>query len=188
MNTELYNSPEFMDHFRGGAEWAFRVFYDDTISDATRWLEHHYPYYPSDVKQDCIAKAYYTMFKNRVFYKCWDQLRGTFFNIVKNEMIDVFRKRRSRNNHEKEYKWVQEFVELPPDEKTDYIGMVKWAISRLSGRQKEVLVLLFYSEKTVSEVADITGLSPQTVRNFKTRGLDQIRKKLRPKIRQLEMQ
>ena len=64
-------------------------------------------------------------------------------------------------------------------------GRVPWvepglpvAVSRLPDRQREVVVLLFCFEWTMSEIAEVLDISKSTVQNHAERGLASLRKSL----------
>lgn len=58
------------------------------------------------------------------------------------------------------------------------VRQLRALIGELSGRQREVLVLRFYLDMSEAEIADLLGVSPGSVKQHASRGLDRLASRL----------
>lgn len=102
----------------------------------------------------------------------FDNLRGYLIRAVRNEAQNLYRARRRR--------WRRDLAAVRPgathDQQVDVD--VRRAIGRLSLRQRSVLYLAYWEDKTEAEIADELGLSRGTVHRDIQRARDQLRKAL----------
>lgn len=95
------------------------------------------------------------------------------YTITKNVVIDYFRTR-------KDYDEVPETI---PDDSSveddicnaDMLERLAQALSRLEERQRDIIILRFYSGKTLQEIAEHMGISYAYVRVLQAKALDELR-------------
>lgn len=115
----------------------------------------------------------------RVTFESVDHLRRYVYKAVEHRCIDYVRMRDrviytdevdnyNHNNHDNTIQ-----VE---DHKTALFDELKKGMEGIAKMRRKVLKLYFFQQKTTGEIAEILDISPQTVLNHKTRGLEQLRK------------
>lgn len=124
-----------------------------------------------DVAQETFIKVYqhYGEFQNKSSIKTW--ILKIAINLCKNQMRTHWWKCRS----EKEL--------LEADTKEDYDTfldrqIVLSEIGKLSVKYKEVLLLYYYQELTISEIADLLNEKESTIKARLVRGRDRLKPKL----------
>ena len=100
-----------------------------------------------------------------------DDPRGYMYRAVVNRSRSLLRRRRLELIHRSE----QPGVILPPQ-----IDEVWVALARIPARRRMVLVLRYYADLPVDEIADLMGTRPGTVRSLIHRGHESLRKVLEP--------
>jgi len=179
MERSSFDTPEFMEFLKGGAQWAFRLFYNETIVQVKNWVTTEFISFSEVEIEDSIAKAYYTVFKNKAFYTTYDHIRGTLFTIVKNEMIDLYRKRGRVNKWKRETSYLERSeVIVQVEKEPDYLSMVEKEVVTLPPRMKNIIIKYYLKGKDVFEISNELGISPQTVRNLRNRAVERLRKQL----------
>jgi len=105
---------------------------------------------------------------------------GRVFLAIKHTAIDMHRQRRSRSKRELDYdantsvsSWFN-----PPFEKVEQYNQLQDAIKLLPPEQQEVLILKIWGEQTFKAIADILGISINTVTSRYRYGINQIRSSL----------
>lgn len=111
-------------------------------------------------------------YSGRAAFKTW------LFTVIRNTAIDWQRKKQRR------LKWLNgqrlEQEEASPSSQ-DFImqkeleDIIKEALSRLSGRQSELLQLVFYHDLSIEEAAKIVGISVGAARTHYTRGKQKLK-------------
>lgn len=179
MDPSFKHDPDFIRLLRGGDEWAFKIVYSETIEVIKNYVNKNWGYYSEDQRQDFIATAYYNLFKGRDKINDFNHVQCLLFVTVKHLVRDHWLKNKTLQNSKRSFDYLCDTYDvMDVDEKVDHIGMLREAVSKLSRRKKQVIHLLFYEEKSAGEVSDILGVSVQTVLNWKTRGIDQLMKRL----------
>jgi RNA polymerase sigma factor (sigma-70 family) len=82
----------------------------------------------------------------------------------------------SRMHHRRAARERARFADLIPLGVQSETTVVLDALGRLSHRQRAVLVLRFYDDRPESEIAELLGCRPATVRSLAARGLAALRK------------
>jgi RNA polymerase sigma factor (sigma-70 family) len=102
---------------------------------------------------------------------------------AKNKTIDYWRKESSRTKYlnSAEAKVAQAYEEEWAIENllAEYYDEVKEAVADLPGRQREVLALFYFENKSAAEISDLLNISVNTVYNTLSDAKENLRKKLR---------
>ncbi len=113
----------------------------------------------------------------RAFIKCaglWkgemepsEQLCAWLYRVVHNEALDEIRAERRRTllhaRRGEEMANAGEDVQPPPEEESDDVAAVRWALGRLKEKERNLITLKVYEEKSYREIAQITGMSESNV-------------------------
>lgn len=180
METSSFQyDPAFMEAFRRGENWCFRVVFDSTVGQLKGWLWNKWGGIPLDKREDFISISYYNLFKAREKIKDFEHIRRTLFFSLQNLIKDDWRRQSRASPHKELFSWLAYEVDtINTDGHEDYIGMMRAAIKKLPARKKQIVMMCFYEEKSISQIADELGLDAQTVRNLRSRAVNILRKLL----------
>lgn len=120
-----------------------------------------------DVVQDAILKAYekYSTLRDAETIKTW------FYRILVNTSIDALRRLRPTSGSE-----VLDLLPAKDGEGPVLDAMtLSQAIERLPPQQKTVIILRFYEDMKLTEIAEITGSTLSATKNRLYRGLELLR-------------
>ncbi len=110
-----------------------------------------------------------------VFIKIWEKRQGInpelnfnsyLFTIIRNRVYDYL-KEVKKNEFVKERYWhnIMKYQNSEPDLKEERISNIKKAISGLSEKRKEIILLNFEGGKSYEEIANMMNISKNTVKN-----------------------
>ena len=111
-------------------------------------------------------------YNNRSAFKTW------LFSVIRNTAIDWHRKKQRRLKWLNGQRQEQEAFYPPTQEvlmQKELAEIVKEALSRLSGRQSELLQLVFYHDLSIEEAAEIIGISVGAARTHYHRGKQKLK-------------
>ncbi len=116
-------------------------------------------------------------FGGRSSFKTW------IFGVIRRTAQEV--SRRSRAEEKRTIRLVRDDLAAPsgegPEERLDRAETARnlsEAMKELSGRQQEILHLVFYQGLSISEAADVTGISLGSARTHYQRGKDRLKELL----------
>lgn len=135
-----------------------------------------------DVLQEIFIKVFVNLndYDHDLKFSSW------LYRIAHNETVSFFRKKNSRPGVILGEEEAEEFFGRLADE-NDFVelahqrydaGIIKEALSDLSGKYKEVLVLRFLEEKSYTEIGDILKMPEGTVATLINRGKKELKKAL----------
>ena len=101
-------------------------------------------------------------FDGRAAFKTW------LFGVVRRTAAEERRRRAVWRFLSLE--WLSPEAEAAPSEREDEAVRLRDALSRLPGRQREVLHLVFYQDLTIAEAGEVLGVSIGTARTHYERG------------------
>lgn len=137
-------------------------------TDAFLWASHccHYKH---EEGKEVLQQAYVKILENKAIYKEKETFKTWLFSVIRYTAIDYLKKRKTYEPLEN----VRIGVEDTPFEMAtiDYKKLLK----KLPDRQHQVLLLTFYHEMTLAEIATITGLHIGTIRTHYERGKQTMR-------------
>ncbi|MBL7995299.1 sigma-70 family RNA polymerase sigma factor [bacterium] len=164
---------------------AFGELFDRYYDQVYRYLLHRTA--NVELARDIASDTFHIALKKLWLFR-WKQVpfSAWLFRIATNEVNGYFRKH-------KNYKTIslEDFVDLLTEEsssadfellqsekelqqKSDFMRMHK-LLSQLNARYQSVIVLRFFEEKTLSEIAEILGKPEGTVKSLVHRALEQLK-------------
>lgn len=137
-----------------------------------------------DLIADCLQDLFIELWRTRETIGSTDNIRKYLFvsfrrrlikdlnNGNKTQTLDSEVDLKNEISFSVENSWIEQ------EEKTLKSQALSTAISKLSGRQQEILYLKFYSEMEYDQIIEIMDLNYQSARNLVTRALDALRKSM----------
>jgi RNA polymerase sigma factor (sigma-70 family) len=137
-----------------------------------------------DLIADCLQDLFIELWRTRETIGSTDNIRKYLFvsfrrrlikdlnNGNKTQTLDPEVDLKNEISFSVENSWIEQ------EEKTLKSQALSTAISKLSGRQQEILYLKFYSEMEYDQIIEIMDLNYQSARNLVTRALDALRKSM----------
>jgi RNA polymerase sigma-70 factor (family 1) len=174
-NTE----DQAFDSFRKGDAGAFMYFFDQYFPALSFFA---YSLLRDQGEAEDVA--------DECFLKAWDQhhqfsspenLKAFLYRVGKNACIDLLRRRKTMAAFKKESQYDPEKMVAAADQKIIYAEMLSeilGAMHYLSPKCRQVLQMLFIEGKTPKEVSAELGISINTVRVQKARGIELLRNRL----------
>jgi RNA polymerase sigma factor (sigma-70 family) len=137
-------------------------------ADAFLWASHCC-HYDQEEGKEVLQRTYVKILEKKAIYKGKATFKTWLFSVIRFTAIDYLKKRKSYESLEH----IKIGVEDTPYEiyKVDYKELLK----QLPERQHQVLLLAFYHEMTLAEIATITGLHIGTIRTHYERGKQTMR-------------
>jgi RNA polymerase sigma-70 factor (ECF subfamily) len=102
--------------------------------------------------------------------------RTWHFRCVRNAAISGWRSQRRRGRREQSFAAVEWFIPKPEDRMD--ARMAQEALAGLADRQREIVVLRVWSDLTLAQIRDVTGLPVSTIHEQYRVALRELREKL----------
>ena len=123
------------------------------------------------VRNEAVAEE----LTNEVFMEIWrnaSKFEGRsspsswIYAIAHNKSISMLRKRREEGLDDGLAAKIEDTEDTPEvsAQKVDKAGAIRRAMDKLTDAHREVIDLVYYHEKSIREVSDIVGVSPNTVK------------------------
>ena len=131
----------------------------------------------SDEASDAVQEALATVLRRWTDLRTPDAAKSWFFRILVNECISRQRRAKVRDT-------ALRLIGRPASaneelsEASGFSHSVLPQLMRLPAKQRTALVLRFGDERSVAEIAELMGVSPETIKTHLKRGLGQLRKAL----------
>jgi len=175
---------ELLDLVRQGDERAFASLMD-------RWWQPLVLYCRGVVKTDAacddvVQEAFVRLWNRRSSWRPKSSVAAILYTIVRNRALNELRLLNTRQRHLSIGRTVLNRRVYTPAEEAEgeeFRAALDRAIAELSPRRREVLLLCREERLSHAEVAEITGLTPQTIANYLFRALEELRSKLEPYLR-----
>jgi RNA polymerase sigma-70 factor, ECF subfamily len=165
--------------FQQGEQDAFAALYDRYIERIHRFI--YYKTFDKDVAEDITST---------VFLKAYERIggfnaaRGQFaqwlYGIARNAVIDHYRTLKRHTN-------IEDVFDLGEDDRTEAkldakasLGTVERYLKTLNPRQREIVTLRVWEERSYREIAEIVGGSEDAVKVMFSRTMRELREKLGP--------
>lgn len=117
--------------------------------------------------EDCFQNTFLKLYTKSPDFKDENHLKAWLIRVAINECNNQIRSNRRTLSLEN----------LPPEAsvKSDDERDISWALMRLEDKYREVLYLHYCERYKVSEIAEILGKNPNTVKTLLSRGRDRLR-------------
>lgn len=167
MNTEL----QLVKRAKQGEAEAFAELYKNTYQDLYRFALYMLGNTADaeDVVSDTVTDAWKTIGKLRTE----EAFRGWIFRILSNKC-----KRKRKEYVEKPLMWLEEVGEKAGEEHLAESYEIRKVFYELASEDRMLIGLHVFGGYTSREIAEITGLNPNTVRSRESRALKKMAEKL----------
>ncbi|ERJ58696.1 RNA polymerase sigma-70 factor [Sphingobacterium paucimobilis] len=133
--------------------------------------------------EDLVGSVFTKLWKDKAPFENFDHLRNFLYRSTYNACLNHLR--RSQRNLLLKKRFAEDLSEVGEDYwsgviRAELITKIFEAIDQLPQHYAQVLRLAFAEELKNEEIADRLDLSIQTVKNYKSRGLEIIRKRISP--------
>ena len=125
--------------------------------------------YDEELAKDVLQVVYLKMLEGKAQYREKSKIKTWLFSVIRFTAIDLLKEQQQFINLER-------FVETTEEEFDDCNLDYKQLLRNLSERQHQVLVLAFYHNMTLAEIAEVTNMGIGTVRTHYVRGKKALRK------------
>jgi RNA polymerase sigma-70 factor, ECF subfamily len=131
--------------------------------------------------EDVLQKVYVKILAGRARFRGSASFKTWLFALIRNTAADHWRE---ENRHQAKLTKYEQSAEIsPPIERPDELlergqihAALAKALSALAERQQQVARLVFYHDLSLSEAAEVMGISIGSARTHYERGKDQLRK------------
>jgi RNA polymerase sigma factor (sigma-70 family) len=175
------NDISIWQSFRKGNKAAFQKIYIENY----RFLYNYCRKFVSDktLAEDVIQDVFVTVFAEKEKLRDTDNIRLYLFSAVRRRLFRILSTKEYKNTnlfdpHLPEFHF-EEGVEPDYGEVEEQNRMLKIlfrAVNKLGARQKELVYMKYFSGLNNKEMAQVLGISYQTVRNTLSNALQNIRK------------
>ena len=173
---------------QAGNSQAFETIYNETVR--TAYYVAKRILLDEDATEDVLQEAYIAVFNHLAEYKTGN-LQGWIDTIVANRAKNYLRRKNPIFFSEMEteenpvVEFEEEKIEFRPDEKVDYDEtqrLILEIVDNLSPEQRLSVMLFYFEEKSVKEIAELCECSENTVKSR----LNYARKKIKEDVLELE--
>lgn len=120
-----------------------------------------------DDAEDCFQNTFVKLFRNSPRFRDEEHLKAWLLRVAINESKNYIRANRRELP-------LDHFSEQPAPSSEDERD-ISWALMKLEPKYREILYLFYIEEYRVSEIAQILGKNPNTVKTMLSRGRDRLR-------------
>lgn len=163
--------------FKAGDQRAFKYVFDLHVRGIRYFLQSIVK--DENAADDLASKVFLKVWHNRGKIKNEDHLKHYLFATARTIAIDHLRQKKRQF-------WSIADQEGLPGAETDRIDAkivqaelldeIRTCIDRLPGKNKNILRMYFFEQKSTDEIALMLGMTPQAVRNAKVRSLEKLRR------------
>jgi RNA polymerase sigma-70 factor (ECF subfamily) len=131
-----------------------------------------------DAAEDVAQDVFVRLWERRTAWKTSASLRALLYRITRNLALDERRKGKTRARWSERLRaMVRPEVAFPQTmvAEGDFVSRIDRAIEALPPRRREVFMLARFQNLSYKEIAEVMGISPQTVANQMTSALSDLR-------------
>ena len=139
----------------------------------------------SDVSQDLVQEVFVRLWVHRARITHTDSLAPLLFTIARNQLIKNYNKVVRSPVYEQYVAYCNRLQDAGSDtqqrvEYEDFYALVRQAVAKLSPAQRQIVEYSKFNGMSNGQVAEVLGLSEQTVKNQLCSALKTLRKELSP--------
>lgn len=164
---------DLIREIRNDDENAFRKFFLMFYDDVLRFLY----FYTGDksVAEDLTQDTFVNFWKARDRIDVSQNPKNYLFKVARNLAINYIKRQKEEGKVTAEE---SNLTQLPDAESFELRDVIIEAISELPDRCREVFILSRYTSLTHKEIAELLGISLQTVKNHITKAINHLRRRL----------
>lgn len=129
--------------------------------DGYRWARQCCQY-DEELAKEVMQEVYLKMLSGKAKYSERSSVKTWFYAVIRYTALDHLRNNEDMETLEK----ASNLIQVDEEQTLDFRSV----LTRLSGKQSQVLLLVFYHNHTLEEVAEVMALSIGTVRTHYDRG------------------
>jgi RNA polymerase sigma-70 factor (ECF subfamily) len=116
--------------------------------------------------EDAVSEVFLDVWRDAGSFQARSQVSTWLLAIARNKALSAFRRRSEQQLDDHWAAEIEDFTDDPETaaDKKDRSEALRKCLSQLSACHREVVDLIYYHEKSVEEVAQIIGASPNTVK------------------------
>lgn len=176
----LLHEADYILSLKEGSESAFTVIYNQYADRLYSFVLGHTK--NKTISEDIVQDTFLRFWKARAILDSNRSIQSLLFTIARNSVIDTFRRQVNRVEFQDYMRWQNEQkAEVPPEESVyfdEFMERLTVAKKRLTHREREIYELSREKELTITRIAEILGISQQTVKNILTTSLKKMRREL----------
>lgn len=170
---------EIVARFQVGDVKAFRKLFDEFYPRLCYFTARLID--DSEEGRKITTDVFEKLFRRHIHFNTWVNIQAFLYISCRNSCLNYLKARERNRKKEKEFISLQSdrFVEMEFLEAT-VIKAIHTAVESLSPQCRRVVEMLYFEEKTYTEIALSLGVTESTVRNQKRRALQLLKEKLGP--------
>jgi RNA polymerase sigma-70 factor, ECF subfamily len=116
--------------------------------------------------EDILSDVFLSVWQNAASFRSDSQVSTWLLAIARNRSYCALRRRSEEQLEDDEAEETEDLADTPEMalDKMDRSAVMRRCLSRLSADQRQVIDLVYYHDKSVTETAEITGVSINTVK------------------------
>lgn len=181
-SSNIYNDQELLKRIAGGEETAFRQLYRQFYTPLTYFAFQLTKYMPQ--AEDIASVALMKFWDKRTDFPHIGAVQNFLYTTARNAAINYLESRSVREKAApfllQQTAEIDDFADqvIAYEIEADLLQQVYNAIETLPTKTRKIFEMLYFEGMTTEAVATKLAIPVQTVRNNKTRALDQIRMEL----------
>jgi len=157
----------------------FRMYYAPLCDFSERYL------HSKDDAEETIGKLFVNLWNNKEVFSNPDQTRAYLYRSAYNGSLNTIRSNKRRFKREHAYGMDTAFTEesfLNNMLRSEMIGMIYREIDKLPEHYANVIRMSYVEGLKNEEIAALSGLSIQTVKNYKNKGMNMLKSRVSGKV------
>lgn len=166
-----------INELKRGSYKAFTLIYDEYADYLFNFAQRQL--HDRTAARDIVQDTFLKLWINRRQLNCFGNLKGFIFAIARYRIIDTLRRQMNQPRFEE---YIEHLTEEPADLSPEdimmydeFVGRLSAAKGHLTPRERQVYELSRDSHLTNRQIADMLGISEQTVKNHLSAALKALR-------------
>lgn len=172
-----YTDEWLFNELKAGSELAFTEIYNRFYNRLH--IEAKYKLHDIEEAADVVHDVFTSLWTIKKKLPTEIPLKRYLLRAVNNRCIDIKRKETVfLNSLERFYDLKEIVTRFSLIENKELANQLRIAVNDIPSAQRRAFKLAYFEDKTYKEIVDITGTSPQNIKNLITSALKNLRKKL----------